>query len=313
MYTKAIHIVHGLPGSGKSTYLHKMKKTMEEEHDRYNDPFLNICNIDNTPDKNIINAAISELKKLGWSDEHANINAFDGLFDTNDICKIILACADYYVSEYDHDLWEENKLNLKVTVLHWNEDREQCIENDKARNRSLLCTRTIQTMEFCNSIKDIEDDITSYVKDGIHTDYKEYSSYLKNNINKILELVEFTIDIQTFDVPVFDEYFYIAQAGNSEGIIKSERWCVGGQVGNCWNNHMCAASADEAPKYFKELVEVLSSYNENFKMTDYLYILDNFVRIGEKTEHEYYGSYYDYNWYECNVQDIINYLQTKNN
>lgn len=308
---KEIYIVHGLPGSGKTTYLKQFQTTLKNEWNHYGDPTLMICNIDNKPGKNIFRAVTEELNKQRSMDDHDAYVAFDGLFSSDDMKTIVLACADYFVKRYELDKRDE-KLRLYVNILHWNEDREQCIINDKQRGRSQLCTKTIETMPFENDADKVVCNLEYHFEGPVYISAKEHKDVLKHDINDILRIVKFYFDNEIHDVPRTDEFYALSTACDKNGILKSERWCVGGKIGNCWNNDMDAADADETPKYFRELVEVLQKIDENFKMTDYLYILDNFVKIKETTEHEYYGSYYDYNWYECNIGDVINYLKNKN-
>lgn len=110
-----LHIMMGLPASGKTTFAKKL-------HEKYGTSSYLICmDDDNTTycgNKRSIKRLKHDCYSVSLSKEHLIV---DGLVLTNeDLLNVIQAVANCFA-------------DIEVIVYHWNEDRETCIWNDGNR------------------------------------------------------------------------------------------------------------------------------------------------------------------------------------
>lgn len=131
-----IYIMMGLPGSGKTTYCETHAKNKENIVEYLGQP-LNL-----------------ELKEEIY---------IDGLILTNEklsnlINREIEPLKDYFLLE---------EINIKLHIVYFKENREQCLINDEYRmkngHRNMLANHTIENMKFeypnINLIKDYDVDV----------------------------------------------------------------------------------------------------------------------------------------------------------
>ena len=89
--------------------------------------------------------------------------------------------------------------------------------------------------------------------------------------------------------------------------ITSDRWCLGGTSGSCWDDQKRPVSAS-AERDFVELDEVLEKILPGLTFMQYKKIYRECVTRHEYNEGDYYGGSIGYAEWHCNVEDLFNYL-----
>lgn len=285
-----IIILHGLPGSGKTTFAKNKLMNNDSSHNSYT--YIDLDDtINDKSDKKIEDKIYGELRKLGYKVPENII--IDGLLLTNnDIIKVIDIItsyknfADYIAKEYYN---RSEQFVFNIYIESWNKDIENCLKNDKLRHRHISAETTIKNAPFEKVDK-------TKIKDTI------IDSRVKSiKINKHYVYIPSNMDVYYSDCYIFRE---------PNNKVRSSSWSGGGSYGNCWNNEMSPVDPDEAPKYFAELLDITDSLKTKkpLSIRDYFNIMDKCVITKSKYESDYYGGGVTYYYYELDLADLYDYL-----
>lgn len=260
-----IHILIGLPGSGKTTFArtfnpniakyvdldenygqHTIYRTIQQFQSFYRSPYTR---------EYIVDGLILQLKDL----DHV-LNAIDVGLDDNDTAKII--------------------------IHYWHENREACRTNDSYRvnvlgQRRALSEVTIRHADYM-SLDDIKKFLENeYVGPKYTYEYKEHEVHQMTDIDRILNK-------------------HVEYNGEGYAVINSERWSNGGN----WVNYMGNSSSvgAESPKEFDELDEILNQLCPDITYLQYKKLHKQCVTLEEDDERDYYGGSISYSWWSCNVE-----------
>lgn len=298
---KEIHILVGLPGSGKSSYA---KSICEGKKDKIIFDFdLHIFKkIKNTYTRDDIRNVLRDTV-----DHFLFINSIthlylDGLFLTNDIVEdIIHETLNLYDKRLPYKIKVGESNMVKFIIDQWNEDRAACLSNDNFRyldnKRNTPAAITIKNATY-------EDIDVDSLNNNMGITLNEFQNIRDKKVRVVVEKADHKVILYN----VKDKLLYDYSALN--GILKSERWSKGGT----WADYTGASGTigeDEQPE-FKELDEILARLCPNLSFLKYKFIMKEYVEIKEEAENDYYGGTKYYAHYEGKLNEILNYLKQNN-
>lgn len=296
---KEIHILCGLPGSGKSTMAQEICNTTKAKY----------VNVDYYMPMDQFGLAYSEKNIRRFVKETLNNYLFpyyltddynviyiDGLFlTTAAIHSLISAILD----TIDHEIFPGEKyVSLKFIIEQWDENREACLKNDNYR--------------FLNNQRDSKSAVT--IKNSTYEmiDVDDLNKWVVSKLNG-LQVLKPSLDKLTFEkvdhvvkeYGVVDKLYHDYNVKN--GILKSDEWCAGGNW-RSYDGRGGAIDADPQPD-FDELDAILQNICPNISWLNYKYIMKHFVEVKEKSEDDYYGGTEYRHYYEARFNDIIAWLK----
>lgn len=294
-YTKIlkVHILCGLPGSGKTTWAENQCSLDEGNRaiislDRYR------------KDRNI---TIKDIIRVNSHDFIDSEDVYiDGLFLTqkqvNDFVHDLVECL-----ETDEDFFLRSPDKLDIIIEYWAENREACESNDIDRvNSGARDERSISVIK--NAV--YERIFIEYVEDTIDQFYgceAEHRNGPKMEVSVKLCVHE-TEKYSNSEKYIHDNYNVVGD------VLKSEEWSLGGTWGN-YLGHRGTIEADERPE-FEELDKILEHIAPNITFLQYKSLLKNHVKIVETEHIGYYGGRETRAHYEANIKEIYNWLKTNN-
>lgn len=296
-YTIDLRILHALPASGKTTFAENLKKDFDEDC-RIKRKDLNcfILNMDKISlESKDVEKSFKETLRKKVNITIPDVLILDGLFLTKDqMAKAIKLVMDEYEDDTDYKYGQ--KFVFKVTIESWNEDRESCLRNDILRRRDKRAATTIKNAVYDERFD--KNDILNLLEDK----YKERISSVK---------IKRHVVYSASDMEVYFAENDIFSNSKDKNKIYSSSWCGGGCYGNCWDDTLSPVSADDPPKYFEELVDVIDSLKtvKPISIKDYFRIMDECVKLDSEYESDYYGGGTTYYRYVLNLSDLYNFLE----
>jgi hypothetical protein len=265
---KEIHILMGLPGSGKTTW-----RKRNESLNGIND--ISYCSLDCDEylieDPELYNygrySTIPEVIKHIFNINVDRFMCIDGLITTNKQVKEIISLIHKKVKQnyYDND-------NFIIVIHHWKENRENCLYNDKYR-RDKSCKTSIMNLP-------LEDpngyDFNSDIEVKI-----EYHDVLKKTI--------YEGEFEPISI-------------KKDNTLRSQTWCSGGSWGDCWGNSGSCSTED--PVSFVELDNLLERICPNLTFLQYKKIERECVEVETDYNYDYYGGCQHDSYYKCDLKKL---------
>lgn len=253
MKTVEVQILHGLPASGKTYYAESVKQSREN---------VNIVPLDN------------HYYCGAWIEHDTKLCILDGLILTNeDIVKIIQK-AKHYEGKY---------VSLTFKIIHWKENRDLCLKNDKNR-RSQSSTDTIKSAEF----------------EKIDIDY------IKQKTGVDISIEERTIVLKP-------DYVFCIEENDIRGVkgdyMFSDSWVISGEsrsYDSDWQPCYSCIGGDK-PADFEELYKFLEAYKPDLTALQLRHIQKNLIEYFEYDENDYYSRTRK-GQYKINMKDLLKYI-----
>ena len=261
-----LYVMMGLPGSGKSTEADRLKSEMSSmtTHVLHVDELRSSFRYGkNATLRRMIDG---ELSRVCHKLHHVIL---DGpVFTNEDLFQAITAAAP----SFHH---------VKVIVYHWDEDRDTCLKNDGGR-RDVSSATTIMHAPYEN----------------VNVD--ELNERIKEWDAEITKVVEKRVCLK----PGWQRNFRHSGLWISEDMkLRSDKWCTGGAVGNCWNSSLSPVSPDKALN-FTELDKMLIHLAPNLTFLQYKIINDTCVSQEESYDRDYYGGGTSYLNWVCDLKEL---------
>jgi hypothetical protein len=276
---KEIHILMGLPGSGKTfwrntKYPNNMSNVLHVDIDRRKELFEEY-NDDNTSSFDPIETIQKHFVYFNNSNSY-NTLIIDGPIFTNSIIEDILnSISDFLKRLRDRNSFiaVDSEDMFEVTIHHWRENRENCLFNDKYR-RELSSEATIRNAIY--ELPNVEKYNTKFSNIKV-----EYHDIVKKS--------------------VYDAC--IAPYGwTNNGKLISDTWSGGGTWGDCWGNEG-RIDSDIIPEFIKfdELIEQICP---NITFIQYKKLHNACVEQKYRYEYDYYGGSEKRMWWECDLKHL---------
>lgn len=273
-----LHILMGLPGSGKSTFAEELREKLRTKCKREHSAI--ILSVDELKNKSPYGATLGEniRRELSWRmyNETKHIIVDGPIFTNEDLYQMIKETSACFRKE-----------KVDVTVYHWNKDRETCLKNDGGR-RELLSATTILYAPY------EEVDIDWLRKQLEKSNLREIKVIKKKVVLK----------------EGWERYFRHMTSVSHDKKLRSKQWCAGGSCGNCWDNHLRTVDA-EAPVDFDELDELLEKVAPNTTFLHYKKIRKQCVNTEEYYERDYYGGGVTYVNWVCDLEKLYKLLEAQ--
>lgn len=270
-----LHILMGLPGSGKTTFADELRQKLMTKGLKNSCTILSIDEIRSPVKygkkvslKEIIN---SEVPRVTYK-ETKDIIVDGPIFTNEDLFNMISTIARSFHK-------------VTVTIYRWNEDRDTCLKNDGGR-RELPSATTILHAEY------EEVDIA-----GLNERIKDYDAEIINVVEKRVILKD-----------GWDRYFRHMTYVSDDKKLRSDRWCNGGSYGSCWSNSLSPVSPDD-PLEFDALDELLEKIAPNITFLHYKKIRSECVKTEETHERDYYGGGCSYLNWVCDLEKLYKLLE----
>ena len=264
-----IHILMGLPGSGKTTWRKRNEFKINNSHSYYHnsldcDEYL----IENPDEYNFgrYNTIIDVIKEK-FNVDPDKFMCIDGLITTNKQVKEIISLINKKVRKKYIDIIDD----FRIVIHHWRENRDNCLYNDKYR-RDKSCKASIMNLSLDDPYGyDFESEIEVSI---------EYHDVMKKTIYE-------------------GEFEPISRNDNT---IRSNTWCSGGDWADCWGNR--GSCKVEDPVAFTELDDLLERICPNLTFLQYKKIEKECIEIETMYDHDYYGGCQQDSYYECNLKKL---------
>lgn len=278
---KELHVLVGLPGSGKTTFASKFKAP-NDYMTRYNKPkYADIIDFDaiyrkvGFTDKLQIDR--SKIDKMAYPPLYYNILILDGLFLTQNDVEWVLGLyldSEKFTSRYTVE---------KVIVDYWIPDKEACLWNDKGR-RNVGAALSIELFELERiDVKKIES------KFGVKTKLELHSIVWKPGYMTVIEE-----DSKLYCQVVDSKY------------LESDTWSLGGEIWG-WDGSKHSASA-EPPLNFDAFDELLEKVCPTITFLQYKKLYNACVTMEEKTNSDYY-SRIEVAYWRCDLEKLWDMLE----
>ena len=284
-----IHILVGLPGSGKTYWAEANSNGRGIKADFHMD-------IDNMvydhSNQDAIETIISSFFSRDYIRENIRMKSdepvasfkgyqlvFDNLTLTNeDVKKVIELFKKYNIVKACGE-----QVPMKFIIHQWNEDRKACLANDPLRldNGELSRTEGAQ-----NTIRYATYEMIDI--DALKEAYPEYQ----------FEYVAHTVEVHSRKDILIEQ----------TGTITSERWCIGGDRCDCWGGHWVQDLEDD-PEPFTEFDNLVKFYCPNISQQDYARLWDRCVDTDSDAEADYYGGCMHYRWYTCDLKCLFKVME----
>lgn len=284
---KELHVLSGLPGSGKSTYCEQYNPT-------YLDPSYGARRLNPKTKKPAHIVDYDEIyRKVGFTDkldinrekiEHMalpNINyqylILDGLFITQ-------SDIEWVIGLYLNDSRFQTKYTVeKIIVDVWKVDKDACLWNDRAR-------RDVRKQSSALSIRVMEPE---------RIDIKKIEE--KFGIKTKLELHD-VVRAPAYKVMIAENYI----CSTKEKYLDSQTWCLGGKEYG-WNGGERYLEAED-PLNFDEFDELLENICPQITYLQYKKIYAKCVTKEDRSNCDYYTQAREGFW-RCDLEKLYEMLE----
>ena len=295
MGTKNIHILVGLPGSGKTTWATEMVDHNYKDRIYNCDAYIKNKQYTN---KNIREALVNDENYADNVLYHYGDNNVyvDGLFLTQSAVETVIDSTLEMISHRR----DQRPEAINFIIEQWDCNREACMSNDNKRieqgDRAINAQVTIKYVPFEEiDIKDLELHIGITLNS--YPNLQNIKITFSKNDHKV---VQYSID----------ETFIYVNSPHHDGKLYSESWSEGGHWGDCWGNE--GTISGEAPKEFDELDNLLEKICPNISFLQYKKLVAECVTLDEYGESGYYGTYEHRARYICDLNSLYNWLKNHN-
>ncbi|WQJ53387.1 MAG: hypothetical protein [Wendovervirus sonii] len=283
---KTIHvqliIPMGLPGSGKTYYYQTKYKgktgNFFVNFDNYSHDGMDVIDVLKDSVYKVLPYYVYDLKE----DLYLYI---DGLWLTADSVKFLI---NQYITEINTwkitDYSTNNIFNFivdSVKIIHFDEDRENCLNNDRFR-REESSKITIDNAPFDNVLPD------NFI-DDIKNEYSLESALLIN-------------------VPIHKATLWETCFENA--YLQSENWTLSGEWGNCWGAHVDLEAEEPLP--FTEFENFIMKLCPEISHSNYTKLFNECCEVMEDTETGYYGSWTNYAYWKCDKEKLYKMMISMN-
>ena len=285
-----IHILVGLPGSGKTSWAN--------EHLTYRSGMCDLDTIIN--DHKYTNENIHDaLLKSNYPERIINDQDVyvDGLFLTQSAVETVVETTFEALHNY-RCTYKPNE--IMFIIEQWDLNRGACLINDAKRINEGERDLNSQAVIKNAPLDDIDINIIGS-KTGITLNTYPSCQHMA---------VTFMVNKHTVIAYGNEETFLYKNSPDHNGKLCSESWSQGGHWGDCWGNEGTISA--EEPKEFTELDELLGKVCPNITYLQYKNMFSKCVHVEEWGEGGYYGTYEHKAHYECDLQALYEWLKEHN-
>lgn len=287
---KDIHIMMGLPGSGKTNYI--------RNHKQQSDRVLSMDDIWYRKGDKIL--AIAESAGEDTMCIGVKTIWIDGLILTPEaLYKLI----DKYIKTVNsnHYMKLNDILEVSIHIHQYDCNREYCKHNDM--NRMVNYERD---MSSAISIDNMEYEVLNA------TNLQDFEKYIDEVNEKSKSIhIAYSIDYELLNVKKCGNWDLVFKQDNENpNILQSERWSLGGTWAS-YDGRGGEISPDETPE-FVELDNILLKVCPNLPILMYKKIYRDWVEVKEESENDYYGGTEHKAYYEADMRSIYIYLIENN-
>jgi hypothetical protein len=283
---KELHVLSGLPGSGKSTFSEQYEPTYLDHYSGTRRPnykakkHAHIIDYDEIYRKAGISQNLTvnreKIEKLPIPNIQHQYMILDGLFITQDDVEWVIGV---YLS---NPKFQERYIVEKIVVDVWKVDKEACLWNDRARRdvRKTGSELSIMIMQPERiNIKAIEN------KFGVKT---------KLELHDVVRAPAYQVMIAENDLSKIDGKY-----------MKSKTWCLGGKSYH-WSGSESVLYAED-PINFDELDELLEKICPQITYLQYKKIYNKCVEKEEQSVNDYYTEAREGYWC-CDLEKLYEML-----
>lgn len=282
-----IVILWGLPGSGKTTFLPRLKRELEnlgnggiKKSERKQVHVIDVDGLRLKDGQSAIQAVAAKWNDT-WNGYAKSIVIFDGVFVSNPV-------TDSLLTEL---LKGKNPADYEIMIYCWKPDRELCVHNDRGRSnyrQGRSAKLTIENIEYQEPSEEL------LTKWGIKTVVRKAITR-KQDWKVWAE--EMGLKLRTADG------MYDADDPHTVKYLRSERWSMGGSgadyTGSSWNVE------PETEKEFVELDELLSNSFADITFLQYKKLMSRCLTMKTEYESDYYGGGVNYGMQLCDVHQLF--------
>ena len=281
---KELHVLVGLPGSGKTTFANQYRDVIYDgygySHTNYRaKKYADVIDYDaiykkvGFTDKLEINK--EKVLKMALPRLKYDILILDGLFVTQKDVEWVLSVY------LDNPKFTEHFVVEKIIVDSWIPDKEACLWNDRGR-RNIGAAVSIQLLEQEKiNVKQIE---------------KRFGIKTKLELHSIFRKPEYRIFVEENNIKSVHEDKY----------LDSSTWCLGGEAWG-WDGGKHIISAEQ-PCNFDAFDDLLEKICPTITFLQYKKLYNNCVVIEERSNSDYY-SHTQEAFYRCDLEKLWNMLE----
>lgn len=297
------NILMGLPGSGKSYWV---ENEFRSEPRRWAQDMSYEINLDEYVNKHM---TIEKALETAYNENHIageyyTLSSYklkmayvcvDGLILTVDDLEKVIEYTRKYITKN-----VKSCTSIEFIIHHWTENREQCLKNDilrvKYNERKESSKNTIIYARF--------DGMNNTTFDNIKKKVEEYGEKCK----LVKHDVHVSNDFEVCFGGWCESHYNVFGSRCEDETLYSESWCLGGTMGNCWDDEIQHISADDKPN-FNRFDEMITKICPDITFLQYNKLYNACVSIEENEEWDYYGGSLTYACYKCDLRKLYYMMQ----